>query len=413
MASSNARRQLFISLAVLALCSGIGFGLTRLVNPPEEEKKTATIPLVESRLLTTESVRFSINSQGVVHPSVETTLVAQVSGLITEVAPVFVSGGVFQEGDLLVRIDDSDYRVAVRQAEATLAASEARLAEEVARSKAEKQSWLRSGRKLDDAPELLLREPYVAEVRAQVKAAGAQLDKARRDLERTVIRAPYDGMVRERSVNIGQFLGTGSPLGMVFSVEFSEVRLPLKPADLAFIELPAAGRQVSSDIRVTLSQPLGGRLISWEAELARVEGTVDEKSRMHYVVVRVADPYALNRDAKVISGNRVTSQSAESLNAEPLKAGSFVTARLQGSEIEGLFRIPRRAVYAHGKILVVDENNSLRYRQIQPVYADENTVYVAEGLVEGERLCLTPLTNPVEGMKVRLADGDVSSGFNS
>ena len=409
MASSNARRQLFISLAVLALCSGIGFGLTSLVNPPEEEKKTATIPLVESRLLSTESVRFSINSQGIVHPSIETTLVAQVSGLITEVAPVFVSGGVFQKGDLLVRIDDSDYRVAVRQAEATLAASEARLTEEEARSKAEKQSWLRSGRKLDDAPELLLREPYVAEVRAQVKAAGAQLDKARRDLERTVIRAPYDGMVRERTVNIGQFLSTGAQLGMVFSVEFSEVRLPLRPADLAFIELPAAGRQVSSDIQVILSQSLGGRLVSWEAELARVEGTVDEKSRMHYVVVRVADPYALNSEANVSSGNKLASQ-----NVEPLKAGSFVTAHLQGEEVEGLFRIPRRAVYADGKILVVDENNSLRYRQVQPVYADENMIYVAEGLVEGERLCLTPLTNPVEGMKVRLADdGDVASGFNS
>ena len=392
MASSNARRQLFISLAVLAICAGIGFGLTRLTNPPEEEKKNTTVPLVESRVLAAESVQFSINSQGVVHPAIETTLVTQVSGVITEVAPVFVSGGVFQKGDLLVRIDDSDYRVAMRQAEAALAASEARLTEEEARSKAEKQSWLRSGRQLEDAPELLLREPYVAEARAQVKAAGAQLDKARRDLERTVIRAPYDGMVRERLVNLGQFLGTGAQLGMVFSVESSEVRLPLKPADLAFIDLPAAGQRVSSDIQVTLNQSLGGQTVSWSAELARVEGTVDERSRMHYVVVRVADPYRLHR-----------ASGSESQNTEALKAGSFVTAKLQGGEIDGLFRIPRSAVYADGKILVIDNNSSLRYRQIQPVYADENKVYVADGLVAGERLCLTPLTNPVEGMKVRLS----------
>ncbi|AMO55771.1 hypothetical protein GZ77_08375 [Endozoicomonas montiporae] len=402
MASSNARRQLFISLAVLAICAGIGFGLTKLSKPPEEEKQITTIPLVESRVLATESVRFSINSQGVVHPAIETTLVTQVSGLITEVAPVFVSGGVFQKGDLLVRIDDSDYRVAVRQAEASLAASEARLTEETARSKAEKQSWLRSGRKLEDAPELLLREPYVAEARAQVKAAGAQLDKALRDLERTVIRAPYDGMVRERMVNLGQFLGTGAQLGMVFSVGSSEVRLPLKPADLAFIDLPAAGRQVSSDIQVSLSQSLGGQTVTWEADLVRVEGTVDEKSRMHYVVARVTDPYALN-PAK---GN-------DSQNPEPLKAGSFVTARLQGGEVEGLFQIPRRAVYADGKVMVIDDNNSLRYRTIQPVYADENKVYVSHGLIAGERLCLTPLTNPVEGMKVRLSSNATKSINNN
>ena len=189
-------------------------------------------------------------------------------------------------------------------------------------------------------------------------------------------------MVRERTVNIGQFLSTGAQLGMVFSVEFSEVRLPLRPADLAFIELPAAGRQVSSDIQVILSQSLGGRLVSWEAELARVEGTVDETSRMHYVVVRVADPYALNSEVKVSSGNKLSSQ-----HVEPFESRQFCYRPFAGGEIEGLFRIPRRAVYADGKILVVDENNSLRYRKVQPVYADENTIYVAEGLVEGERLC--------------------------
>ena len=340
-------------------------------------------------MLTTESVQFSINSQGVVKPSIETTLVVQVSGVITDVSPVFAGGGVFQKGDVLIRIDDSDYRVALRQAEATLAASEARLTEEEARSSAEKKSWLRTGRKLEDAPELLLREPFVAEARAQVNAAGAQLDKAKRDLERTVIRAPYDGMVRDREVNLGQFLSTGAQVGTVFSVDTSEVRLPLKPADLAFIDLPAAGRDVSTDISVTLSQTLGGRQVNWNAWLARVEGTVDERSRMHYVVAKVSDPYAL----KPVS---------QSKPAEPLKVGSFVTARIQGGEVPGLFRIPRRAVYADGKILVIDEHNSLRYRQIRPVYADNEMVFVKEGLKEGERLCLTPLTNPVEGMKVRL-----------
>lgn len=388
MASSNARRQLLISVAILTICSGIGFALFKMDRPPKDEEKTITIPLVQSRLLSTESVQFTINSQGVVRPAIETTLVTQVSGVIIEVAPVFVSGGVFRKDDTLIRIDDSDYRVAVRQAEASLAASEARLTEEEARAKAEQQSWLRSGRKLEDAPELLLREPYVAEARAQVKAAGAQLDKARRDLERTVIRAPYDGMVRERKVNLGQFLGSGAQLGMVFSVASSEVRLPLKPADLAFIRLPAAGRQLSSDISVILNQTQGGGQISWSAQLTRVEGTVDERSRMHYVVATVTDPYGLN--------------SAQAV--EPLKVGSFVTARIQGEEISGLFRVPRRAVYGDGKVLVIDENNSLRYRSVKSVYADEEMVYVSEGLVEGERLCLTSLTNPVEGMKVRYAD---------
>ena len=189
MSKNNVIRQVAVSLSVLAVCAGLGFGLSKWAKPPKKEPEVVVVPLVESRVMVPESIRFSVGSQGVVSPAVETGLVAEVAGVVEEVSPLFVSGGVFRQGDILARIDDSDYKVAVWQAEASLAASEARLAEESARSEAEKKSWLRSGKKLRDAPELLLRTPFVEEARANVKAASAQLAKARRDLERTVIKA--------------------------------------------------------------------------------------------------------------------------------------------------------------------------------------------------------------------------------
>ena len=387
MASRKVLRQVTVSFIVLVVCGGIGVGLSRLSNPPEKKKIPVTIPLIESQVLEPESVRFSINSQGVVRPAIETILVAQVSGQVKQVSPVFVSGGVFSEGEVLANIDDSDYRVALHQAEASLAASKARLAEEQARSDAETQSWLRSGRKLTDAPALLLRHPYVAEATAGVEAASAQVEKARRDLERTIIKAPYDGMVRERAINMGQYLSPGAVIGSVFATRYSEIRLPIKPTDLAFIALPPAGRDIAADIQVQLSQVQGQNRITWQAQLTRVEGVVDERSRMHYIVATVNDPYGFDSLS----------------DKEPLKAGSFVTAHFPGTEMEGLFRIPRSAVYGDGRVLVVDGSNSLRYRSIKTVYADNESVYVAEGLHAGEVLSLTPLTNPVEGTRVQLA----------
>ncbi len=228
-------RQTVVSLIILSVSVLAAYGLSNMSNPPEKEQEKSAIPLVRSMVLAGESVRFTIRSQGIVRPSVETSLVAEVSGVVKEVSPVFASGGIFSKGDLLARIDDSDYRVALRQAEANLAASEAKESEERARSEAEKQSWLRSGKKLKDAPPLLIREPYLAEARAKVKASKAQLEKALRDLERTIIRAPYDGIVRERKINLGQFVSNGAQTGSVYSSDFAEVRLPIKSSDLAFI----------------------------------------------------------------------------------------------------------------------------------------------------------------------------------
>ncbi len=383
-------RQVIVSLAILVVCGGLFFGLTRLKGAPEKDGKVSQFPLVDTRELVSESVTLTINSQGVVRPAIETLLVAEVQGVVKTVSPVFASGAVFQKGESLATIDDSDYQVAVRQAEAGLAASKAKLAEEIARAEAEKKNWLRSGKALKDAPALLLRKPYVAEARANVKAASAQLEKARRDLDKTIIRAPYDGMVRERTINIGQYVSPGTAAGKVFSVDYAEVRLPIKPSDLEFVEFPAVGRNNFENVSVTLEQRLGRRAVSWQAGIARIEGIVDERSRMHFLVAQVADPYGLKEQREV-----------------PLKSGSFVYASLKGRTLENLYKLPRSALYGSGQILVLDNvetgKATLHFRDIQLVYASGSDIYVTGDLQAGERVCLTALSNPVEGMWVKTA----------
>ncbi|MGB0360229.1 MAG: efflux RND transporter periplasmic adaptor subunit, partial [Endozoicomonas sp.] len=259
--------------------------------------------------------------------------------------------------------------------------------EENARSEAEQKSWLGSGKKLASAPALLLRIPYVAEARANVKAAEAQLRKAQRDLERTQIKAPYNGMVKERILNLGQFVLAGGQAGSIFSVDKAEVRLPVKSSDLAFLEIPT----IDSRAPVLLTQQFGLQKMKWNAGLIRAEGIVDERSRMHYFVAEISDPYGLAHDGK----------------QTPLKAGSFVQASIVGKSIDGLFRLPRNAIYSDGKVLIIDESNTVQFRPIKLIYTDSNAVYVQSvnsGLKSGDRVCLTPLSLPIEGMKVRIKD---------
>ncbi|MRI33673.1 efflux transporter periplasmic adaptor subunit [Endozoicomonas sp. OPT23] len=386
MAKQNGLRQLVVSTVVLAICGGLAFGLSNWSQPPKKKAKSTPFPLVQTQVLEQKPVSFTVDSQGVVQPAIETSLVAEVTGVITDVAPGFASGRLFKKGELLARIDDSDYRVGLKQAEATLAAKKAKLQEEMARSEAEKKSWLRAGRKLADAPPLLLRLPYVNEAKANVQAAEAQLEKARRDLERTRVRAPYDGMVKDREINLGQYIAKGAVVGSVFSINSAEVRLPLKPADLMFVRLPEAGKVIEQTIPVTFTQQLGSQSVTWQGQLDRIEGVVDQQSRMHFVVATISDPYGLQSDAAKL----------------PLKAGSFVRASITGGELDNLIRVPRNVVYGDGQVLLVNNDSSVTFRKVTSVYADEDSVYISEGLKEGDVLCLTPLVSPVEGMRIRV-----------
>ncbi len=383
-----ANRQLRASLLILIASTVVFYALTQLKGRPEKEPEGEAIPLVESLRLTPESVTLTIRSQGVVKPATETHLVAEVSGLVTDVSPLFVSGAVFREGDILASIDRSDYDVALTQAEAALATSKARLAEEIAKSDAEKKNWQRSGKKLVDAPDLLLRKPFVAQARANVKAAKAQVAKVRRDLEKTVIKAPYAGMVIERSLNKGQFVVTGDAVGTVFSTDVAEIRLPLKPSDLEFIDLPGFGQTKSTAPVVQLEQQQGRVTLQRQGVIARAEGIVDERSRMHYLVAEIKDPYALETTGQPV-----------------LKVGSFVYATLQGKTLDNLYRIPRSALYGSGQVLIYKgndgQNGHLWFRQVDIVYASEDDVFVTGNLMHGDRLCITAINNPVDGMKVR------------
>ena len=175
------------------------------IKPPEER-----ITLVELETARSRDMVFSVDSQGTVEPRTQTTLVAEVSGRVMSVSNQFVVGGFFREGELLLSLDSADYEVSVQQARANLLTARAQLTQEQAQAEQAGRQWDLSGRARADAPPLALRTPFLAEAEARVLFAEADLARAERQLERTKIRAPYDGLMREKMVDIGQYVGTGT-----------------------------------------------------------------------------------------------------------------------------------------------------------------------------------------------------------
>ena len=343
--------------------------------------------LVSVAVLKREPVAFTVSSQGSVSPRTETTLVSEVSGQIIEVSPAFVSGGIFKRGDVLVRIDPRIYETNLLGAEAEVARARTQVATEEALASYAQENWERLGelREQDQASDLTLRKPQLQQALAEQDARQADLERAQEDLRRTVIRAPYDGMVREKLADVGQFVNVGAQLASAFAVDRAEVRLPLTQHDLRFVNVEALA--AGETLPVTLRADLGAEGQSWQAEVVRSEGVFDATSRVLYVVAQVEDPYNLAGGGSL-----------------PLRIGTFVSAEISGKAGGDFFVVPRHALARGDTLWLVDDDMRIRPRTVAVVRADERFAYIAEGFEDGERYVTIPIAQPLPGMKVRVAN---------
>lgn len=365
------KRFLIIAGIILAAVA-ISVVMVRMQPPPPKKEVVNLDPLVEVLVLENMTANFEVTSQGTVRPRTETVLSAEVSGTVASISPKFIAGGVFDAGEVLFRIDPTNYRVAVDQAEALV---KQRQIEYDGASKLREQGYRA--------------EAELASAAAALASAKAEFVRAQRNLERTLIRLPYAGIVRSKEADLGQFVSPGTRLGVVFATDYAEVRLPLTDLDLAFVDLPSATEIAQSGGSntgpiVTLTATQKGRPQSWQARIVRTEGVVDESSRVTYAVARIDDPYALRS------------------NGVPLPMGTFVSATIAGSEAENIIRVPRSVVRGSDELVFVNDENRLRIRKVDIVRGDANFVYLGGGAEVGERVVVTSLETPINGMAVRV-----------
>ena len=195
-----------------------------------------------------------------------------------------------------------------------------------------------------------------------------------------MIRAPYDGMVREKRADVGQFVNTGTPLAETFATDYAEIRLPVPQTDLKYLELTKL--TAGESLPATLTADIGGVVHNWAAEVVRTEGVFDPDTRVLHLVAQVQNPYQPSR--------------------EPLRIGTFVGAAIEGADAGAMFVIPRHSLERGKTLWMVDSDMTIRPRDLDVVRADEGFAYVAAGLVDGERYTVTPPENSLPGMRVRI-----------
>ncbi|ROS05305.1 RND family efflux transporter MFP subunit [Sinobacterium caligoides] len=331
-------------------------------------------------------LKVNIQSYGEVLPRTESTLASEVTGKIVAVSNDFVAGGFFNKGDELLRIDDRRYRVALKRCEAEVARAKSMLAQAQGKAHVAEQQWRqRTGKQLDQAAkDLALNKPQLQEALANLESARANLQQAKDDLSNTVIRAPFDGLLREKHADIGSFVAVGAPLAVAFAVDYAEVRLPIPEYQLDYMQLPEGVGRMNVESPVTLRSNEAGVQRQWSAQLVRTEGVLDQRSRVLHVVARINDPYGLH-DA----------------NQQPiLRVGSFVEAEIDGRMIEGLIAVPAHVLRPGNVLWVVDEEDRLQQREVVVLPISDEERYVQSGLRDGDKVCLTSVGAVLPGRQV-------------
>lgn len=380
------KKLLRLSAPVLVLIAGFLVVQGLVAAKPEPEKNEEEIRKLSLYVdsVESESVVVAVKTQGEVRPKTEIDLIPQVSGRIVAMSDNFNEGAEFAPNSMLLKIDDADYQVALVRAEARVAEAQTALERELATAEIKEEEW--RDKKDDQTPtDFALNLTQVAQAKASLRSARADLDKARLDLARTEVRVPFHGRVRTRNVGIGQFVTAGMPMGRVFSIDTVEVRLPLTDTQLVELNLPmgfSAERGMTAPV-VNFSAMLGSREYSWEGAVVRIDASIDQDTRLIYATAEVRDPYGL-----------AASQGM------PMAVGMFVNAEIAGVAEQVAYVMPRLALRNKDKVYVINDDNVLEIRTVEVLSTSEDRVLVTSGVAAGDRVVTSPVPNARNGMAV-------------
>lgn len=376
----NIKTKVILPVGILAIAF---LGAATLLATSQRLEPTQPDPIatvVRAINIHSEMVRMTVHAQGAVSPRTESDLVPEVSGTVVWVSPNLVSGGYFEHGALLFKVDDRDYQNSVERAEASIRRTEAE--NQLAQFNLIRSIELETQQLISQADlESAVRTANVAE--AVLQDTRVVLEQAERDLERTEIRAPFTGLVRSERVDTGQFVSRGTSVASIYGSDYVEVRLPIADSQLAYLSIPLTqrGELDEADAPIaTLSANFAGIEQKWLGRIVRTEAEIDATSRMVHAVARV--------------------RAGEDGNKMSPPVGLFVQADIEGRLVDNVIVLPRAALRNDSQVLLIDSDNRLRYRTVEilRIYRDE--IYITEGLNEGEVVCISPLQTVVSGMLV-------------
>ncbi len=375
--------QVIICLVVLVLAVLAMRLLILMHESPIKEVHVSKGPLVSTTIAEKRDVTMTVHGYGTVEPTTTAQVVPQVSGKIVKVHKSLTNGGFFSAGEVLIGIDDADYRLAIKRANAGIAQAEVVVELETTEAAIAVEQWHElHPNKVPSS--LLARAPQISQANAQLVAANAALSEAELALSRTVVSLPFDGRVVSKNVDIGQFIIAGQPVASVYGVDSVEIIVPIEDRELRWIDVPYTATTTNTDGHspVVVTASFSGSEREWSGKVVRTEAEIDRRSRMVRVVVEVRDPFKVDDDEP------------------PLVPGMFVSVVIEGMTVDDVIIIPRHALRGDDYVWVAG-GNVLRIRKVEVLRCDREYAYITAGIEDGAVVVTSAIDTVVDGMTIR------------
>ena len=385
---NKSKSQLMI-IACVGVVTAAAFAALYLLRP------TAPVEKIQERVERLEVITAkkmdvfpTVNTQAVVESSLNINIKSQVSGQVVYTSPRFESGGIFDTGEVIMRIDPSDYELALIQAEVNVAKAQQTLSVELEQTDLAKIDWEKYGQ--GEATDLVLRIPQLREAEAGLKGAQANYDTQRIRLERTAIKAPFPLMIDQKQVDLGQIVSVNQDLVKVFGTEEAEIRMPLSQKQLDLLNVRNVGilpEEKVLNVKVRdLTREDG---VVWDAQILRLDGSVDRKSRVYYAVATIYDPINIKYEKET----------------PPLLPCVFVNLEFFGPKISNVFKVPAMAMRDDDNIFIYADNKLITKR-VEILDRDQSFITIKSGINEGDYIVPKPPYSYVPGMKAMIASID-------
>ncbi len=367
----------------------MGLGAAKPKTEKEETKKPPMVVRTADAAYKEQTVFATF--QGEVRAKTNIELVTQVTGKVMSVSDKFIEGGKFEAGETLLQIDDADYLVALRSAEASVASAQVDLEVERATAANRAKEWQDlQGKPIEQANPLLLNKPQIDRAKARLNAAKAELAAAKLNYDRTKISAPFNGRIMSKSAELGQFMSRGASVGRVFATEAMEVRIPMTDVQINELGLSLGYSSQSSGTKglpATVSMVFGDEVRRWQGFVKNVDANVDNQTRLLFATVVVDQPFNQNGEQSI-----------------PLVPGLFVDVELASPQKLSGLELPRTAL-RNGNQVYVYNSDKLNLKPVKVIYTSQDKVIVAEGESQigvGEQIITSSVPGAYEGMPVKL-----------
>lgn len=425
------------AVVILPVAIALAAAAYMVAHRPGPEKESAGETARAFRVINAPLVDLVPRSTGygVARPGRVWEAVAEVRGTVVKVHPQLNPGEILEANSMLVKIDPTEYKLAVARLEADIAETRARLDElaeekgntkrllsiekrslELARKSLkrkqdlleknaisqddvdrEERNFLQQRQKVRQLENTLSLIPSkIKTLEAALAANQARLKQAKIDLAKTVIRAPFDCRLSDVGIEAGQFVRAGQALFKAHGTGVTEIETRFRAEELRSLLGTQNREQLRPGIETNTFKRLfqnvevivklaesGTWSAQWQARVDRVREEVDARTREIRLVAAVDRPYE-----KAVPGQR-----------PPLISGMFCEVTLCAPVRSESVVLPRSAV--HGQtVFIVDANQRLRKKQVSVDFAQSGFVVIRSGLSGGETVVVSDPSPAITGMKV-------------